>query len=176
MSGAYPSPELRTCTANVLTPLGWLAGTFHIPRLQSLVDFLSSGMPILKFVRVRVPQENRILAFVGLRRDSVHLIEPTQPDELIETPGFAGRTTPREIGILVPSGIVRGRLDVLVNVRISDFLRQQQGMVVVRDAALTGYGADPAAAGTRRLPTAVVNLAQVIGVAEAEGTGNPRGG
>jgi hypothetical protein len=140
--------------------------------MQSLVDFLSSGMPILKFVRVRVPQENKLLAFVGLRREAVQLIEPTQPDELIETPGFAGRTTQRDVGVLVPSGIVRGRLDVLVNVRISDFLRQQQGMVVLRNAVLAGYGADPAGAGTRRFHSVVINLTQVVGVAEAEGTGN----
>ena len=174
MSSAYLAPELRTCTANVLTPLGWLNGTFHIPRMQSLVDFLSSGSPILKFVRVRVPHENKLVAFAGLRRESVQLIEPTQPDEQIETPGFAGRTTQREVGVLIPSGIVRGRLDVLVNVRVSDFLRQQQGMAVLRGATLAGYGADPAGAGIRRFHTVVVNLGQVIGVAEAEGSGNHR--
>jgi hypothetical protein len=156
MSSAYLAPELRTCTANVLAPLGWLNGTFHIPRMQSLVDFLSSGVPILKFVRIRVPQENELVAFVGLRRESVYLIEPTQPDELIETTGFAGRTTQREVGVLIPSGIVRGQLDVLVNVRISDFLRQQQGTAVLRTASLAGYGADSAGPGLRRFHMVVV--------------------
>jgi hypothetical protein len=61
-----------------------------------------------------------------------------------------------------------------VNVRISNYLRQQQGMLVLRDAVLAGYGADPAGAGTRRFYTVVVKLGQVVGVAEAEGTGNAK--
>ncbi len=40
---------------------------------------------------------------------------------------------------------------------------------------LGGYGADPGG-GARKFRTVVVNLAQVIGVAEAEGTGNQMSG
>jgi hypothetical protein len=136
-----------------------------------VVDFVGSGGPILKFVRVRLPQETRLLAFIGLRREAVQLIEPTQPDEMVETPGFVGRTTPREVGVLVPSGMVRGRLEVLVNVRVSDFLRQQPSIAVLHDAQLVPYGTESGAP-PRRFRTVIVSLAQVIGVSEPEGTGN----
>ena len=40
----YPAtPPLRLATVNVLTDLGWWAGTFHVPGRQSLVDFLAPG-------------------------------------------------------------------------------------------------------------------------------------
>jgi hypothetical protein len=47
-------------------------------------------------------------------------------------------------------------------------------MVVLREAGLGGYGADPGGGGTRGVRTVVVNLAPVIGVAEPDGTGNAR--
>jgi hypothetical protein len=39
----YAAPQLRQSTANILTDIGWFAGTFHVPVRQSLMDFLSGG-------------------------------------------------------------------------------------------------------------------------------------
>jgi hypothetical protein len=172
MAASRYTPELRTTTANVLTSLGWLHGTFHVPRLQSLLDFLAPGVSLVKFSRVRIPNESKTLAFLGLQRDAIQLIEPTQPDEHIESPGAVGRTTPRTVACLLPSGILRGELEVLVNVRVSDFLRQQQGMFVLRNGVLAPYGTDPAASTARKFKAVILNPGTVIGVSEPEGTGN----
>ncbi len=167
------APELRTSPVNILTALGWLEGSFHIPKLQSLLDFLAPGVSIIKCSRVRVPGESKTLAFVGLQRDAVHLIEPTQADENIESPGAAGRTTPRNVACLLPAGVLRGDLEVLVNVRVSDFLRQQQGMFMLRNAVLTPYGTDAGAAATfRKFRIVILNPGAAVGVSEPEGTGN----
>lgn len=167
------TPELRTSPVNILTALGWLQGSFHIPKLQSLLDFLAPGVNIIKCSRVRVPGESKTLAFVGLQRDAVHLIEPTQADEHIESPGAAGRTTPRNVACLLPAGVLRGDLEVLVNVRVSDFLRQQQGMFMLRNAVLTPYGTDAGAAATfRKFRVVILNPGAAVGVSEPEGTGN----
>jgi hypothetical protein len=166
------APELRTCTASILTTLGWLQGTFHIPKLQSMLDFLAPGVNIIKCSRVRVPGESKTLAFVGLQRDAVHLIEPTQADEHVESPGAVGRTTTRSVACLLPAGVLRGDLEVLVNVRVSDFLRQQQGMFVLRNAVLLPYGAETGASAARRFRTVILNPAAAVGVSEPEGTGN----
>jgi hypothetical protein len=174
------APELRTSTVNILTPLGWLQGGFHIPKLQSLLDFLAPGVTIIKCSRVRVPGESKTLAFLGLQRDAVHLIEPTQADEHIESPGAIGRTTARQVACLLPAGVLRGDLEVLVNVRVSDFLRQQQGMFVVRNAVLTPYGAEAGASASastsasaaRKFRTVILNPGAAVGVSEPEGTGN----
>ena len=165
------APELRTSTVNILTAHGWLQGRFHIPKLQSMLDFLGPGVNVIKCSRVRVPGESKTLAFLGLRRDAVHLIEPGQADEHIESPGAVGRTTPRNVACLLPAGVLRGELEVLVNVRVSDFLRQQQGMFLLRNAVLTGYAAE-AGATPRKFRTVILNPSAAIGVSEPEGTGN----
>ncbi len=163
----YPnSPPLRQASVNVLTDLGWCAGTFHVPGRQSLVDFLAPGNQIVKLSRVRIPNENERLPFVALRREAVLIVEPTQGDELVDTAGSVGRTSPHRVGCLLSSGILHGTLDVLVNVRVSDFLRQQPGLAVLHDCALVPYGQPPESNQARKIRVALVNLGRVTGVAE----------
>jgi hypothetical protein len=97
-------PPLRRVTANILTGLGWLQGTFHLPPHQSLVDFLAPGVQVIKFTRVQLPQTTELIPFVALRREAVVLIEPTLGDDLVETTGSAGRTSPRDVICLLAGG------------------------------------------------------------------------
>jgi hypothetical protein len=163
----YPSgPPLRISSVNVLTDLGWCAGTFHVPGRQSLVDFLAPGGHIVKLTRVRIPDESERLPFVALRRDSIMVVEPTQADELVDTPGSGGRTSSHRVGCLLPFGMLHGNLEVLVNVRVSDFLRQQPSLALLHDCVLVPYGQPPESSQARKLRLALVNLGRVNGVAE----------
>jgi hypothetical protein len=163
----YPStPPLRLSSVNVLTDLGWWAGTFHVPGRQSLVDFLAPGSHIVKLTRVRVPDESERLPFVAVRRDSIIVVEPTQSDELVDTPGSGGRTSSHRVGCLLPAGVLHGTLEVLVNVRVSDFLRQQPSIAVLRECVLVPYGQAPDSNQARKLRLVLVNLGRVTGVAE----------
>jgi hypothetical protein len=163
----YPSaPPLRLSSVNVLTDLGWWAGTFHVPGRQSLVDFMAPGSHVLKLTRVRVPNESERLPFVAVRRDAIIVVEPTQADELVDTPGSGGRTSSHRVGCLLPVGVLHGTLEVLVNVRVSDFLRQQPSLAVLHDCVLVPYGQPPESTQARKLRLALVNLGRVAGVAE----------
>jgi hypothetical protein len=163
----HAAPRLRQSTANILTDLGWFAGTFHVPVHQSLVDFLGTGVGLIKATRVRLPGEEARLPFLGIRRESILVVEPTQGDELVETAGSIGRTTTRRVGCLLPEGILTGAFEVLVNVRVSDFLRQQPGLVALSDCRLVPYGQPVDSPKARKLRVALVNLGRVS-VAEWE--------
>lgn len=167
-ASAFEHPALRKVTANVLTDLGWMHGVFQVPPHQSLVDFLAPGVQVIKFTRVRLPQSGDTIPFLGLRREAVQLIEPTLGDDMVETPGSVGRTTPRDVMCLLESGQVRGTLEVLVNVRVSDFLRQQASLIVLRRCIFAPYGEPDDSPKARRLGTVVVNLSSAIGVAERD--------
>lgn len=163
----YPgNPPLRPASANVLTDLGWWAGTFHVPGRQSLVDFLAPGNHILKLTRARIPNESERLPFVALRRDGVIVVEPTQADEVVETPGAGGRTSTHRVGCLLTVGMLHGNIEILINVRVSDFLRQQPSVAVLRDCTLVPFGQPPESTQARKLRVALVNLARVTGVVE----------
>ena len=126
---------------------------------------------MIKFTNVRLPNTMDEIPFVALRREAVRLIEPTLNDELVEAPGSTGRTTPREVACLLPGSRLRGRLEVLVNVRVSDFLRQQASLIVMRQCVLAPYGEPLESPKARQLGTVVVNLASAVGVAEWEWLG-----
>ena len=105
------------------------------------------------------------LPFIGFRRDAILVVEPTQADELLEA-GSVGRTSSHRVGCLLGDGILHGTLEVLVNVRVSDFLRQQPGLVVLRDCSLVPYGQPSDSNQARRMRSALVNLSRVTGVVE----------
>jgi hypothetical protein len=161
-------PSLRKVTANVLTDLGWLHGTFHLPPHQSLVDFLAPGVHVIKFTRVQLPQSTERIPFVALRRESVVLIEPTLGDDLVETAGSVGRTSSRDVTCLLAGGQVRGTLEVLVNVRVSDFLRQQASLIVLRRCVFVPYGEPENSPKARQMSCVIVNLSAAVGVAEQD--------
>jgi hypothetical protein len=165
---AGDTPALRKVTANLLTHLGWLNGTFNLPPHQSLLDFLASGIQVIKFTRVSLPQAMDVIPFVALRREAVTLIEPTLSDDLIETVGSLGRTSARDVICLLATGRVRGTLEVLVNVRVSDFLRQQSNLIVMRRCVFGPYGEPDDSPKARRLGTVIVNLSSAVGVAEQD--------
>jgi len=172
MATATPiAPRLRQVTAEVLTPVGWMNGTFRVPPQQPFLDFLTLGtlgVQILKFTRVRVPNEPDPVPFVALRRESVILVVPSLSKDLIEASDEGGFTRAREVACLLPVGVLRGTLDVLANIRLSDDLERRAHLIVLRHCMLAPYGGtlnDPAA---RALPIAIVNLSQAVGVSEMQ--------
>lgn len=166
-------PQLRAVPANLLTSGGWMRGQFRVPPHQSLVDFLGGGLSVVKFTKVHVPGDPEEFAFVGVRRDALTLVEPTLgDDELIEVPGAGHITTTRTVTCVLENGHLAGNLEVLVHVRVSDYLRQAPEFLVMRDCVFVPHGESVGSAHSRRLPVVLVNLQRVIGVAERQGSGN----
>jgi hypothetical protein len=167
--------RFRRVEVEVLLPAGWLDGTFVVPETQSLQDFLDHSGAFLKLTDAGVPGHDEIVPFFAVQRGAVELIAPKADDSRIETVGSAGHTAPWSISCLFHRGAVHGSLDFLMNLRLSDYLRQQSGFLLLRDASwvpLDGSQADPA----RRWPTAFVNVPQVNGISEAvdqRGRGHP---
>ena len=167
--------RFRRVEAEVLLPAGWLDGTFVVPEMQSLQDFLEHSGAFLKLTDVRVPGHKDVVPFFAVQRGAVELIAPKVVDDRVETTGSAGHTAPWSISCLFHRGAVHGSLDFLMNLRLSDYLRQQTGFLLLRDAAWapvdTGRGDVP-----RRWPIAFVNVPQVNGISEAvdqRGRGHP---
>lgn len=167
--------RFRRVEAEVLLPAGWLEGTFVVPETQSLQDFLEHSGMFLKLTDARVPGHTEIVPFFAVQRGAVELIAPKREDDRIETVGSAGHTAPWSISCLFHRGAVHGSLDFLMNLRLSDYLRQQTGFLLLRDANWVPLddrqGDDP-----RRWPTAFVNVPQVNGISEAvdqRGRGHP---
>jgi hypothetical protein len=171
MATAAPTaPPLRQVTAEVLTPVGWMNGTFRVPPQQPFLDFLTLGtlgVQILKFTRVRVPNEPDPVPFVALRRESVILVVPSLSKDLMELrtgelhAGAGGGLPVADRGAPGHSG--RARQHPVVGRS-----RAPAHLIVLRRCVLAPHGGtlkDPAA---RALPIAIVNLSQAVGVSEMQ--------
>ncbi|HYC32443.1 MAG TPA: hypothetical protein VEB59_09165 [Gemmatimonadales bacterium] len=151
--------------ADILTDGGWLNGTFQVPAHQSLMDFFAGGVPLLKTTRVRFPGERELFPFIALRREAIHLLDAAS-DDRIEAPGSGGHTTPHQVEVFLLAGLLRGTLEVLVNVRLSDFLRQQTGLLVLRDCLLVPYGEPRESPKARKMRTVLLSMGRILGVGE----------
>ena len=173
-----PAPERRTVAAECLTRGDWLRGHFHVPSEQSFMDFLQHGGAFLPLTDVTVPGRPGTLPFFAVQRDGLALIAPDPADARLETLGAQGITSPWSVTCVFPDGVLTGQIDFLTNQRLSDHLRVPRQFILVRAGRWEPLLADsrrPTAI-RRDLPVALVQLAELVGIAEAEtqqGRGHP---
>jgi len=173
-------PKQRAVAADILLSTRWIAGALPVPELQSLTDYLNTSGAFVKLTDASVPSLERSPEFLAVQRSAIGLVAPVVQDDRIETEGGAGITSPWRIACLFEHGILYGRLDFLVNLRLSDYLRQQAGFLVVRDGVWADGGpAGGTAAGAPRAsqwPIVLVNPTRVLGIVEGDnppGSGHP---
>jgi hypothetical protein len=158
-------PRLRNVPVDVLTNLGWLTGTLHVPSHLALSDFLALGSHALKLTGAAVPNEVERLSFVALRREAVVLVAPALAEEG-EAAEPSGYTSDLQVACLLPMGILRGTLRVIYNLRLSDHLQQAGHLLTLHRCLLAHYGGTANSPGARGLHTAIVNLNHALGIAE----------
>jgi len=158
-------PELRKVPVELLSPVGWLSGIFHVPVHQTVVEFLTLTPRQVKLTRVRVPNEPDPRPFLALQRHAITLVVPSL-EEGVEARPDPGYTALREVACLLPAGILRGSLAVLLNMRLSDHLQQQGHLITIRHCLLTPYGQTALSPDARALSTAIVNLEAILGISE----------
>lgn len=168
-----PRPRQRRIWADVLVAAGWVEGTFLVPETQSLLDYLSHGGAFLKMTDARVPGPDRTAEFFALQRAAVTLIAPKVDASPVETEGAGGITSPWSISCLFDLGSLDGRLDFLTNMRLSDYLRQETGFIVVRDAVWTPSAPGADGPEIQAWPCVVVNVARLVGISETEAQPTP---
>jgi hypothetical protein len=129
-------PPQRILPARILTPSGWMRGTFHVPRMQSLLDFVSQQAPFFSLTGVELASSQIVMPFVALRRSAANLIVPACDERSL----LLAREQPNAVVLTVTcvleAGTVSGRLAVPPHLRVSDYLAHSAGFLVMRDADL----------------------------------------
>jgi hypothetical protein len=174
VSPTFGQARYRSVAAEVLLPAGWITGTFVVPEDQSFLDFLAHSGAFLKLTDALVPGHQDVVPFFAIQRGAVQVIVPSAGDDRVVTPGSMGITAPWSISCLFERGAVHGSLDFLMNQRLSDFLKQQTGFLVIREARWTPIGDNDHA--VRSWPVVLVNVPQLNGISEAvdqRGRGHP---
>ncbi len=151
-------PPQRTIPARILTPAGWIAGTFHLAKLHSFADFLAASKAFYTLTEVVLPTLKAPAPFIGLRRSAARLILPLceEPQLLLAPP--AAEVEQKRVYCLLEAGFLSGTLAVKAQLRLSDHLAHQTGFMMLRDCAL-GESATSA-------PLAFVNAQSIVGLGD----------
>jgi hypothetical protein len=169
-------PRQREIPADVLTPGGWMAGTFVVPQAQNLLDFLNTSGRFLKLTAVRRPGRAEQLPFFALREESALLIVP-QDRQRVVMELLPATVTPLQISCVLTTGLLEGRIEFLKNLRLSDFLRQHEGFLLLRDATWEPNSSRAPTDERRQVPTVMVNANRLTGIEESPAQpveGHPR--
>jgi hypothetical protein len=159
--------SLQRLPVDILTTLGWLNGTLHLPSHLPLEEHLALGRDDLKLTGVAIPREADRLRFLALRRESVIVVVPPLTNGQDDDPSSAAFTTTREVACLLPGWMLKGTLRLFTGLRLSDHLQLQGRLVTLRHCLLAPYGATAQSDHARALPTAIINLDHAIGFSES---------
>jgi hypothetical protein len=174
-SPADGTPQ-RAVEAACYTQAGWVTGRFHLPTSQAFSDFLLQSGAFLSLTDAALPDRDAVLPFFALGRDGLRAVAPDPAGAGIES-GGTRFTSPWSVTCLLGDSVVEGQIDFLTNQRLSDFLRAARGFILVREASWqTLPRTSGARSETRHFPVLLVNVAQLVGIADAEvqrGHGHP---
>jgi hypothetical protein len=156
VNGPYKPPQ-STLAALVRTVAGRLHATFHIPKGHSFADHLAR-FAFWNLTDVTLPGAKERLSFFALRSAAALIVVPEGDEAALQLAPLHGSTKKHRIACLLQLGTVTGDIELLPNVRVSDYVLHHTGFFCLRDAELAGEGS--------KLPFAMVNAAALVGVSE----------
>lgn len=159
----------RPVSAHIYTRAGWLDGTFPVPPIHSFGDWLDHGGEFLKLIDVKLPAASHTIPFFALQRHAVVLVVPKGPLDRPERNRYLVQSTkPHKVTVLLRSGVVEGTVDVLSDVRVSDFLASWPRFIPIHDAVVAFHDHGTPSPLRPPIPLLFVNGPQVIGFVEID--------
>lgn len=158
-------PQQREVRARILTPMGWIEGTFHVPQMHDFMHHLDSMHEFEVLTKVHHMSIGQREEFLDLRRDAIQLLLLSEDEAVQVLAKPSSKLVEHQVTCLLATGYVRGRLDILENVRVSDFFRTKRGFVPICDARVQRHG-ETVDESTAAATLILVNTAAIIGVSE----------
>ena len=151
-------PPQRTIPARILTPAGWINGTFHLAKLHSFADYLNANTAFFTLTDVVLPAVKKPAKFIGLRRSAARLVLPLCDERQLLLAPPAPDIGDERVYCLLEAGFLTGTLGLKKRLRVSDHLAHQSGFMMLRDCALGDAGTPS--------PVAFVNSQAVVGMGD----------
>jgi hypothetical protein len=157
-------PEQREVPLRAVTTAGVVEGTLRVAKSHILLDAVNHGHEFMSLTDVHVRDAPQRIPFFALRRSETLLLVPTSaaedPDDVAAR---RGSLVDHDVMCLLPTGSISGKLSILKDARVSDFLANQRAFFVLRECrawlSATGFLDE-------RPPVLLVNAARVVGVTE----------
>ena len=158
--------EHQIVGVQILTGMGWISGSVHLSQGQGLLPHLNADTALLSLTKVVLPERGTDVDFLALAKSTISLLVPVVEAPLGERE--PERPIDHHVNCLLAAGRVSGLLRGPGATRLSDYLRDHRGFLVLRHATLYDLGEERA---ERRIPLIIVNDRALTAVTEwlAEG-------
>jgi len=153
-------PDQRTIQIRAVTTAGFIEGLLHVPKTALLLDHLNKGHEMLSLTDARVRDAPNRLPFLALRRSQCLAIIVPEDEDVSDAYSKKPNLVEHRVMCLAVDGSIGGRLSIVKDVRVSDFLQNQQGFIVLNRAKLS-FGSMNA-----DVPIALVYAPLVVAVTE----------
>jgi hypothetical protein len=151
-------PPQRVVRARVLTPSGWIRGSFHVPRMHSFHDFLGQRAPFFNLTEVALAARGAELPFLALRRSAARLIVPSADERRLLVAPPPPNAVERTVTCVLDAYAVSGRIALPSQLRVSDYLSHHSGFIQLREADL--------GQANERTSVVFLNVAALVAVSE----------
>jgi hypothetical protein len=159
-------PKQRSVRARVLTEAGWIQGNFNIPPTALFLEYLNRPGTIDNLTDVTIEQYRLTCDFLQLQRRSIILMHffEDYPDLQDRAPGE--NLTSRHIFCLLDRGIIRGHINLLRNLRVSDHFNNKRGFVPLTNCRYLLALPPPEGKTESRHDLMLVNTDHLLGVSD----------
>ncbi|BDU76080.1 pentapeptide repeat-containing protein [Mesoterricola sediminis] len=157
-------PPLRSIPSVIFTTGGWIRGVFHVPTMHGFVEHLNLSGEMLKLTNVILPYLSLELRFFGLRRSKALLVMPDCDLALLKLPEPTAEYHVHRVSFLLEGGTVTGSLAIEEDIRVSDYLANHSGFVVLRNCRFGAH--DAPVEEESHFPLLLVNCATVVGASD----------
>jgi hypothetical protein len=156
-------PKQRSVETNILTPGGWLTGTFHIPETASFPEYLNREADFDTLTDVTIAGSDKPVAFFLLHRNMIQLLVPREKSNA-PFPLLPATAETRRIFCLMAGVSITADVQVLKSMRISDFFSRRKGFIVLADCFIRRI--DQGVAKEETFPVVLLNPDAIIGITD----------
>jgi hypothetical protein len=161
----------RQLRVQMLTRIGWLEGTLHLPERAFLGDYLTHAPEFLTLTDVTSPTRPEPLPYFSLSHDALRVVT-VPPGEKIGAEREQGVTTSHEVHVVLDAGTISGSIEALRDTRVSDFFAHRRGFVPLANAKMKIISVGGAPPVSQDCEMVLVSADHLIGVGELRPPGS----
>jgi len=165
MAAGY-KPRQRIVPAHVLTTAGWMTAEFNVLEKGYLLEQLDSVDEFFSVTNASMVGFDTATEFLALQRDAIEIIVPSEEPELLAAP--MSDTKRDTVFVLFGGGVIRGDIEYRQNIRLSDFVKKQDGFILLRNCELQLGHLYAEHKEVKPAEAIIVNVNHIVGISVSE--------
>lgn len=162
---SHYKPQQRKVPATVLTTAGFIEATFHVTQRGALLEQLDTVEEFYSVTDASLAGVETRVDFLALGRDSLIFLVPRDEQGTLLTAPVHPQQTDR-VFVLFEGGILSGNMEWREGVRLSDFVKRQDGFIALRDCQIVMGQLLAEAKQMRAVAEVVVHVNHIVGISE----------